>query len=119
MSQYGPKWSTFAGLIPKRTGKQCRDRYIKIFPPYINKKSWTDEEDQAIIGMLQEMGPRWGKIAKALNGRTEIQVKNRYYAFLKKQEVTSPETSVNLIDMISYEEEKNYFFDWNQLKFDL
>jgi len=48
----------------------------------IEKKPWTDEEDRVIIRLLEEMGPQWCRIADALKGRTDIQVKNRYNLFL-------------------------------------
>ncbi len=83
-----------------------------------------------ILKMYDERGARWCEISDSLQGRTEIQVKNRYYSFLKKPEKKSKakdqnegnhveemttEASPDINDpaemMISYEEKRISFED--------
>ncbi len=48
------------------------------------RSKFTPEEDQIIIECLREFGKRWQEIAKRLEGRTPIMIRNRYYAKLRK-----------------------------------
>ena len=48
--------------------------------PGINCGAWTEEEDAALVAAHRELGNRWSQIADALPGRTESNVKNRWYA---------------------------------------
>jgi hypothetical protein len=73
---------------PIRSGKQCRERWINHLNPELQKHQWTDEEDQTIKILQQSLGNKWSEISKALIGRTENQVKNRWKS-LKKIEANS------------------------------
>jgi len=88
---YGPKWTKISSHLPNREGKQVRDRYLNVLATDIKKSCWTEEEDKAILQMLKEIGPQWRKMSKCLEGRTEMQVKNRYYTHLKKHGITFEE----------------------------
>jgi len=85
---YGPKWTKISENIPNRNGKQVRDRYLNVLASNIKKAGWTVEEDRFILKMMKEIGPQWRKISKSMEGRTEMQVKNRYYTYLKKHRIT-------------------------------
>ncbi len=45
---------------------------------------WTENEDQLIIKLYNEFGPRWSTISHILLGRSENMVKNRFYSHIKK-----------------------------------
>lgn len=97
VSKYGPKWAKIASSLPGRTGKQVRDRYTNKLRPNINKDEWTKEEEEIFTSLCQEMGHKWSKIASYLPGRTEGQVKNRYYAqFRKKTQNENDQTSMSV-----------------------
>lgn len=81
---HGKKWTEVARLMKGRNGKQVRDRYVNVLMPNIKKKNWTIAEDQLIVSLYAEFGPKWTKIAEHLDGRPEVQVKNRFYTCLKK-----------------------------------
>ena len=136
---YGAHWAQIASHIPNRTGKQVRDRYMAVLVANIKRDPWTDEEDRAILVMVEKIGPQWSKIAESLKGRAEIQVKNRYYTYLKKYGIElSDEDRFNVnsveatteaspkgfdpTDMISYESENvnagDLFFEWKKLGLD-
>eukprot|EP01031_Cornospumella_fuschlensis_P027686 gene27686-33435_t len=85
------KWSDISKkLETHRTGKQCRERWANHLNPDLKKSPWTAEEDEALIAAQRVMGNSWTKIAKSLVGRSENEVKNRWYSALTKRPKASP-----------------------------
>lgn len=77
-------WSRIAELVPDRTGKQCRERWVHHLRPMVDKSAWTEEEDGIIFDQLALVGRRWASIAALLSGRTAQQIKNRYYSCMRR-----------------------------------
>lgn len=42
------------------------------------------EEDLLLIELLEKYGKNWGVLEENMNGRTQHQIKNRYFGRLKK-----------------------------------
>lgn len=70
-----------------RTGKQCRDRYIN----YVRFSSdspklvgWTQEDDRLLFEKFQEHGTKWVMISSEMLGRSENNLKNRFYGAMRK-----------------------------------
>jgi hypothetical protein len=78
-------WNEITQILPLRTGKQCRDHWENKLNPALNKSEWTPEEDQLLMELHQTLGPQWGEIAKFLNGRSRLNVKNRFNVSIKKR----------------------------------
>ena len=78
-------WEAISQLLPGRTARQCRDRYNNYLFKQISNAKWTEEEDQIILSMYKQIGSKWTKIAKSLQGRSGNNVKNRWYKFLSKK----------------------------------
>ena len=60
------RWSVIAERLAgmskvgsKRTGKQCRTRWLNHLDPTINKGPWTPEEDRILYQAHREMGNRF------------------------------------------------------------
>ena len=78
-------WEAISQLLPGRTARQCRDRYNNYLFKQITNAQWTEEEDQIIIKMYEQIGSKWTQIAKSLQGRSGNNVKNRWYKYLAKK----------------------------------
>lgn len=119
------KWSILAKRLgpSSRTGKQCRERWHNHLKTGVNKAPWTSDEDEIIFEEHRllvrvhlyncmvlgfqfmyvsytyysfQQGNQWVLVAKALQGRTVTQVKNRFYSTKRKQErlANQPNTPV-------------------------
>jgi hypothetical protein len=85
MKKYGQSWAMISSMMDGRTGKQVRDRYLNKLRPNIKLGDWSAQEDELIVTLIKEIGHRWSLIANHLPGRTEGQVKNRFYSHIKKR----------------------------------
>jgi Myb-like DNA-binding domain len=85
IKKYGYMWTFIASFIEGRTGKQVRERYFNQLDPKIIKRKFTPQEDEEIWILYERFGPKWLKISRFLEGRTENSVKNRFYSFLRKK----------------------------------
>lgn len=79
----GHKWSQIALQLSNRTGKQVRDRFLNSLQSDLRSDQWTPEEDDQLIMLYCEHGKKWCKIASHMPGRSEMLVKNRFYAHLR------------------------------------
>lgn len=85
VAKYGQSWALIASLMKDRSGKQIRDRYLNKLKPDINKSEWATSEDELLMKLCKQIGHKWSRIATYLPGRTEGQVKNRFYSHIKKR----------------------------------
>ena len=84
IGKFGENWTVIAKALDNRTGKQVRDRYNNFLRSDILTTRFTPQEDALLSQLYEELGNRWVQIAERMPGRTECQVKNRYYGHLKK-----------------------------------
>lgn len=103
VEKYGKKWSKIASIMKGRTGKQIRDRYLNNLNPEIVDKDWTSEEDNLILFLYYNWGKKWSKIAAALPGRSEGQVKNRFYWGLKRKVLNCQFTNCDPIHLVTHD----------------
>ena len=85
MEQSFVSWVKLAESIPGRTARQCRDRWVNYLAPQNRNGPWTPEEDTLLWESYRTYGPQWARIARFLNGRSENNVKNRWYAHVRHQ----------------------------------
>ena len=78
-------WIAVAAQIPGRSARQCRDRWANYLSPENKNGPWSVEEDKLLAKKFQEIGPQWTVIAKFFDGRSENNVKNRWYTHLKNR----------------------------------
>eukprot|EP01032_Pedospumella_encystans_P007557 gene7557-9054_t len=72
-------WPKIALAMERRTGKQCRERYINHLDPDMKKTPWNDEENNAIRDLFPKYGTKWSQYLTALPGRSDNAIKNRYH----------------------------------------
>lgn len=55
--------------------------YLK---PEISKEDWSLTEDMQLVDLLNSYGTDWKIVEEKMSGRTQNQIKNRYFGRLKK-----------------------------------
>lgn len=106
VKEHGCKnWTKLSNLLPGRIGKQCRERWRNHLDPTINHSNWTTEEDLLLLKLHEQYGNQWVKISKALPGRSENSIKNRWNSTLKKVTPTniSPAPSPTTVNPVNFE----------------
>lgn len=85
------EWTRIAEEFNKAVGpgshrkpRQCRERWINVIDPSVRRDKWTAEEEFRILQLWKELGSKWHEISLQIEGRTEIQVKNRFNCLIKK-----------------------------------
>lgn len=92
-------WKTIAVSIPGRTNKACRKRWLHSLSPNVKKTAWTAEEDQKLLDLYDQQGPKWSVIARQIPGRTDDACSKRYREALDpglKKDVWTPEEDQKL-----------------------
>ncbi|CAD8138880.1 unnamed protein product [Paramecium pentaurelia] len=84
IKKFGKNWKAIENHMYGRSGKQIRERFINKLDQTINHNEFTQEEDEKIVKLYYQIGPRWSDISKLLKGRPENMIKNRFYSHIKK-----------------------------------
>lgn len=92
-------WSFTAAYFPGRTDIECFHRWQKVSNHDLVKRSWTKEEDEALIELVRKYGfKRWSFIAKSMPGRIGKQCRERWHnnldPVIKKGAWTEEEESI-------------------------
>jgi predicted unusual protein kinase regulating ubiquinone biosynthesis (AarF/ABC1/UbiB family) len=86
------KWELAASYLPSRSARQCRERWVKYLCPTNSFEPFTREEDELLKQLHEQLGPKWMKMSRFFNNRTDISLKNRWLV-LKRLERRVPEGS--------------------------
>jgi hypothetical protein len=79
VKKYGDNnWVAVAALVPGRTDKQCRQRWVDSLDPNIKRRGWTVEEDTRLTDAVTKHGSNWVKVAAMVPRRTNIQCRSRW-----------------------------------------
>ena len=76
-------WRNLSKNIEGRNTRQCRERWQNYLNPNLNHENWTLEEDNILLKMRDEYGPKWKLISKYFTNRTDQMIKNRYNALIR------------------------------------
>ncbi|KAK4528277.1 hypothetical protein GAYE_SCF54G6214 [Galdieria yellowstonensis] len=91
------RWSQIAQMVPGRTDLQCRERYTDILKPSLSHQPWTQEENERLLQLCQEMGTgKWSLIASLMKDRTDNQCYRQYKKLLSEpRKLRKRSTSTN------------------------
>jgi hypothetical protein len=85
-------WDAIAQQVGGRSARQCRERWVNYLNPKIRNEPWTEEQDRLLIEKINELGHCWASISHHFNGRSESDVKNRWYSHLRYRSATDPDS---------------------------
>ena len=84
--RYGlENWSTVAMFVGNdRSRAQCSQRWSRGLNPRISKDTWSSEEDNLLLNLIQQYGDKsWTKIASMIGNRSDVQCRYHYHQINK------------------------------------
>ena len=81
-------WALVAAHLGNtRTRAQCSQRWFRGLDPRILKATWTIEEEETLLELVNQYGDHsWTKVANSIGNRSDAQCRYHYFQILKEKQ---------------------------------